>query len=198
MCITTLIKQFSNNNFAAFVHEFQNNKANREFLANLKERNLVDNDSIIYMRENEDYFITKHLFLKYLLWLQGEGIFIQLNEILLNSDEIIPLEDFNKTSTYGFIYFILNERNNLVKIGKTTDLPNRYRSIHNTNEKMTKLLYYYLCDDIGNEEKILHNKFAYLHDHLEWFKCLDELLDFIKSLKGKIFICNIKLFVLII
>jgi DNA-binding XRE family transcriptional regulator len=73
------------------------------------------------------------------------------------------------------IYFV--ESNGLIKIGKTRCIKTSMRG--QTSEPLILLK---VVDGYSKEEKQLHEKFASLRKHGEWFSASEELLDYIESL----------------
>lgn len=79
------------------------------------------------------------------------------------------------------VYFILAEGANRVKIGIATDLCNRFHHISTASPFPVTLLL--SIRGSYKEERALHEKFAHLRVHCEWFLYTDELKAFIENLK---------------
>lgn len=81
----------------------------------------------------------------------------------------------------GYVYFILDEDRNLVKIGKTNNITIRFYSITSHNSGIIKLLGYIKSDNSYKTEHDLHKKFCDYIYRREWFVYSDEIKEFIKN-----------------
>lgn len=80
-----------------------------------------------------------------------------------------------------FIYFILNEKSNAVKIGRAKDIERRLKSLQTANCNELKLIKTIRVNGslkAQELEKSLHQKFDHLRLLGEWFKAEQELFDF--------------------
>ena len=82
--------------------------------------------------------------------------------------------------TPGFLYaFVLDEKDQVFKVGKSVNIPNRIRSYKSTDYKQEGYVYHHVsCDDMDHAERILHNILK-LNGHcikLEMFKVPSKLL----------------------
>jgi hypothetical protein len=77
-----------------------------------------------------------------------------------------------------YVYFILNEAENLVKIGYSHNPWNRVKQLQVSNGNKLKLIYYVLGDK--NFEYALHLKFKDFKTSGEWFKYNDVIKNWIR------------------
>lgn len=86
-----------------------------------------------------------------------------------------------------YIYVILNSAGS-IKIGKTTNLPNRIQSLSGSNAAGEEIIDYYCSPAtwLHSLEKIAHDHFGYARMSGEWFDGIkvgfDEVVDYVKSL----------------
>ena len=75
------------------------------------------------------------------------------------------------------VYFIKNPDTGLIKIGRAKNV---FQRIHKLIvEQKADLRILGVIDGYEWEENELHRKFAEFNDHLEWFKPVDEILEYI-------------------
>lgn len=79
------------------------------------------------------------------------------------------------------IYFILAKKTNLVKIGTTTNMKNRFSTLSTGSPYELELLYTF--PGYKQKEKELHKKFEHLRVKGEWFNYTDEIKVFIGALE---------------
>lgn len=97
--------------------------------------------------------------------------------------EKIPVLDDGQT----YIYVLLNSANS-IKIGKTTNLPNRIQSLSGSNGGGEQIIDWYCSPTtwLHNIEKIAHEHFSYARMVGEWFDGtkvpFDEAVEYVKSL----------------
>jgi len=77
------------------------------------------------------------------------------------------------------VYF-MHAENGLIKIGKSTDVKARLSQLQTLSPISIRIINTPLCTATEAE---LHQRFAHLRDHGEWFTPGKELLDFIESVK---------------
>lgn len=85
-----------------------------------------------------------------------------------------------ESSLTEFIYFILNENCNAVKIGRAKDVERRFKSLQTANCNDLKLIKTIRVNgslEAQELEKNIHRKFDYLRLRGEWFKAERELFD---------------------
>jgi T5orf172 domain len=75
-------------------------------------------------------------------------------------------------------YFIQGEKTGLIKIGKSRDLPQRFKDLQAASPDILVVL----KSHKGDVERTLHKAFASLRLHGEWFTPGQELLDFIRDI----------------
>lgn len=81
-----------------------------------------------------------------------------------------------------YLYFIQGELTGLIKIGKTESNPaDRMRSFQTGSPDRLLLLKSICYPKVQNYEKEVHDRFAHLRIHGEWFRPDDDLLLFIKN-----------------
>jgi predicted GIY-YIG superfamily endonuclease len=80
---------------------------------------------------------------------------------------------------YKYVYFVLAEELNHVKIGMTTDINQRLSSLNSGHSCELRLLYYFPC----SKEKEIHKLFNHLRVKGEWFKYNEEIKAFINAVK---------------
>lgn len=87
-----------------------------------------------------------------------------------------------------YIYVLLNSPAGNIKIGKTTNLQQRIKSLSGSNGAGMQIVEYYCSPAtyISKIEKICHNKFNYARLKGEWFDGtkieFDEVVEYLKSL----------------
>ena len=84
-----------------------------------------------------------------------------------------PRSEQPSLNTLGYVYFAKRDR--LVKIGYSTDVHKRMQSLR------ADLLV--AIPGTMVDERAHHKRFAYCHDHGEWFKPSKELVSYIKDLR---------------
>jgi len=90
----------------------------------------------------------------------------------------------------SYVYFILDETSNAIKIGKANDIDERLSGLQTGNPNELIVLHYIKCktiEDAFNLEKDYHNKFNHIHIRGEWFKYDKELFQnfFIEEINFK-------------
>ena len=86
-----------------------------------------------------------------------------------------------------YIYVLLNSAGS-IKIGKTTNLPNRIQSLSGSNAAGEYIIDWYCSPAtwLHNLEKIAHSHFSYARMSGEWFDgtkiAFDETVEYVKSL----------------
>lgn len=80
------------------------------------------------------------------------------------------------------VYFIQAKNNGLIKIGFTSNLKSRLSDLSSMSPVPLELLAF--TDGDCNLERDLHSTFSHHRSHGEWFHPCDELIKFIKSIKG--------------
>lgn len=91
------------------------------------------------------------------------------------------------TNGMVYIYVLLNSAGS-IKIGKTTNLPNRIQSLSGSNAAGEKIVDYYCSPAtwLHSLEKITHDHFGYARMSGEWFDGIkvgfDEVVDYVKKL----------------
>lgn len=73
----------------------------------------------------------------------------------------------------GYIYFIKDEIDDIVKIGKTNDIDKRMSRLSTSNINL-KLLCFFQVDDYTKAENFFHNYFSSFHIKKEWFNIPDD------------------------
>jgi Meiotically up-regulated gene 113 len=94
-----------------------------------------------------------------------------------------------------FIYFILNEDSNAIKIGRARDLGKRIKALQTSSPAQLKLVRSIQVNSSKEAEvleKSLHQQFREIRVAGEWFKANAELLEYIHNLKGDLPSCQIK------
>ncbi|TAG60665.1 MAG: hypothetical protein EAZ28_06365 [Oscillatoriales cyanobacterium] len=86
------------------------------------------------------------------------------------------------TKPPSWVYFIFDEDNQAIKIGRSTNPLHRLSELQVGNSKSLGLLK--IIDGGAELEHKLHKKFKYLRLKGEWFKATQELLQFIDSREG--------------
>ena len=79
----------------------------------------------------------------------------------------------------SFVYYILDEKSEAIKIGKANNIEDRLSTLQTGNANSLELIGYVKCkseDDSLLQESILHKKFNHLHIRGEWFKLHDDIL----------------------
>lgn len=95
-----------------------------------------------------------------------------------------PIEKKKRKSSKGFIY-LLKADNGFIKIGKAKALDSRIEQLGIQVPMKTELIYSFKTDDMGGDEKILHDQFAHKRDHGEWFRLDSEDIKEIKFFGGE-------------
>lgn len=80
---------------------------------------------------------------------------------------------------YKYVYFVLAEELNHVKIGMTTDIDTRLGALRSGHSCKLKLLYYFPSD----KEREIHRLFKHIRITGEWFEYNEEIKAFINALK---------------
>lgn len=83
------------------------------------------------------------------------------------------------------IYFLRNPSTGLVKIGKSENFPNRYRTLCGEEGCELEILLLIYGDDT---ESRLHHRFRSFRDHHEWFRYEEELQEFVETYQDKEFL----------
>jgi hypothetical protein len=100
--------------------------------------------------------------------------------IRFSEEEVHRIENDRDAMAPGVVYFI--EAAGLIKIGHTTDIIYRHRTIAATSPVPVKLIGH--IPGTRADEKILHKRFKALRSHGEWFKNEGDLSDFISAACG--------------
>lgn len=84
-----------------------------------------------------------------------------------------------------FVYFILNQDSNAIKIGRAKDLEKRMKALQTSSPAKLKLIKFIQVE--GSEkaqelEQLLHQQFGGIRLAGEWFKAEENLLEYISSL----------------
>lgn len=79
----------------------------------------------------------------------------------------------------GFVYFIQAEAGGLIKIGFATDVTGRLDTLQTGSP--VKLVVVGSMPGVIQDESGLHERFAHLRRHGEWFESADDLLRFIEE-----------------
>lgn len=82
----------------------------------------------------------------------------------------------------GFVYFVQAERTGLIKIGYTGALEKRLDSLRGGSAERLELLGHLRAT--RSLEYQLHSRFAAARLHGEWFRPVDDLLDFVRENAG--------------
>lgn len=83
-----------------------------------------------------------------------------------------------KEEKIGNVYFIQGTLTRLIKIGYTTNVEKRVKSLEHSEELE---ILHVIPNVTRKKEKELHEKFKHLRKRNEWFKPEKDLLDYIKS-----------------
>ena len=84
-----------------------------------------------------------------------------------------------------FIYFILNQDSNAIKIGRARDLAKRMKALQTSSPAKLKLVKSVQVEGIKeaqNLEQLLHRQFSEIRLAGEWFKAEPNLLEYISQL----------------
>lgn len=88
----------------------------------------------------------------------------------------------NPKAKPGYVYFVKSTETNFVKIGRTTNLKSRIKSMQTVSPFELELFASYETTDSEAEEILAHDFFEDHHKRGEWFEISDcEILDFIKE-----------------
>jgi hypothetical protein len=82
----------------------------------------------------------------------------------------------------SFVYFILDEKSDAIKIGKSDNVSERLSTLQTGNPnplKIVKIIECKTAKQAHTKEKKLHNKFKKIHLNGEWFKYDKELFDIV-------------------
>ena len=97
---------------------------------------------------------------------------------------VLSLSDGRQVSSEkqsGYIYFIQDGDNQRIKIGKAKDPEIRLDALQTANSGILTLLVAIPSNDMVEDEKYFHKKFAASHLRGEWFLNSQELMDFIEE-----------------
>lgn len=137
--------------------------------------NGVDIDMIIKYNDITSYPIPKHELYNFIseyelfynsCWDKEKKYFhtpTQLRGIKSKSNKT---EQKKKSPWY--IYFVINDKWH-IKIWRTKNIKNRISSLQTSSSTPLLLLWYYNCDDMVNEEKVLHEEYKHRIIYNEWF-----------------------------
>jgi len=92
--------------------------------------------------------------------------------------QMLPVRSIPDVETVPWTYFISS--GNLIKIGKSVNVRNRFKDIRCSSAQIVILL---AVTKIP--EKLLHQKFSHLRVRGEWFRGTDELMIFIAQLDNQ-------------
>lgn len=109
------------------------------------------------------------------------NLFIKQNREVVSA-QMVSERRTNTENSESSVYFLHSPANNRVKIGYSTNPSNRIRSILTSSPTELKLLA--VINGTRDDEQLLHQRFAHLRVHLEWFSAEPELLQHIEALKG--------------
>ena len=111
---------------------------------------------------------------------------MQNNDSINNQIEKLLIESYreNLIKNETFIYFILSETRDKIKIGKADNVHTRFNQLNVLCGGGMELLYYYRVPSI-KVEKILHRKFKKFRLLGEWFTYSNEISLFIEKLKNE-------------
>jgi hypothetical protein len=90
-----------------------------------------------------------------------------------------PLRPAREDKVLSVVYFIQCCETELIKIGISTQLLKRLRTLQASSAPRLRVLGIHRGGII--EETRLHYQFSHLHDHGEWFKPGDDLLSYIQT-----------------
>lgn len=96
------------------------------------------------------------------------------------------LKGYESNMNQGYVYILFNKESNLIKIGKTKNPNQRFRTLSNQTGSILK---YYISEPMyieGIIERIMQNKYNRFRVKGEWFKNID--FDTVK--KDLIDLCN--------
>lgn len=146
-----------------------------------------------YHPDTREWTLTKPAYLELK---QGDGTEAPRTQLPLSKKEARQkppsLEDMKELLVYGRfkrghqIYFIQGdcECSSLIKIGTSTDVPKRFKSMQSMSPVPLKLLV--VVGGTQREERMLHKIFEGSHAYGEWFKPSGQLTCFIESLKKEV------------
>ena len=89
-------------------------------------------------------------------------------------------EEREKALNKGYIYFILNEANGLIKIGRSADVENRLYQLQYKTGQPLRLLKKIPSDSVVQQEKELHELYSNKRIHGEWFDITEEDINIFK------------------
>jgi len=106
-------------------------------------------------------------------------------KIITPGNRTISLDGAKLSHQSHFVYFILNEDSNAIKIGRAKDLAKRMKSLQTSSPAKLKLMKSVQVEG-GEEaqelEQSLHKKFSEIRLAGEWFKAEVHLLEYISQL----------------
>lgn len=112
-----------------------------------------------------------------------------LGNLYSNDDSEIPYFAMVECSSIDypkatFVYFILDEISDSIKIGYSTNPENRLNALQTGCPHKLKLLFKYKCDK--SMEKEFHNGFSTYKKSGEWFEYADEIKSWIETMGGAV------------
>ena len=84
------------------------------------------------------------------------------------------------------VYFIEAETLGLIKIGFSDHVRSRMRDLQTMSPDRLRVLWFIPSTDAPSLEREMHERFAHLRSHGEWFKPGGDLLDFLSGLRAAV------------
>lgn len=81
-----------------------------------------------------------------------------------------------KRSDIGYVYLLIDELSNYLKIGVSIDVNTRLSGIQSSCPYEIYCIDSFICRNPYNEEALLHKKFDYLRHRGEWFKFDEDII----------------------
>jgi predicted GIY-YIG superfamily endonuclease len=113
-------------------------------------------------------------------WVKSEG-----TTLITADGRSYPLDDGNSKKQICFVYFILNEDSNAIKIGKAKDVNKRLKTLQTSSPAELKLIKSVQTAGEAKAlelEKSLHEEFQVIRLNGEWFRAEQNLLTYIENL----------------
>jgi hypothetical protein len=107
-------------------------------------------------------------------------------KVITPSGRTYSLERAKLSHQAYFIYFILNQDSNAIKIGRAKNLEKRLKTLQTSSParlQLVKFIQVNCLDEAEALEKFLHNQFNALKLTGEWFRAEAELLEYIQNIK---------------
>lgn len=110
--------------------------------------------------------------------IRRRALYYSENEYSINQNAIIENKNAQKLVNKNFVYLMLDEKNNLYKIGYGKNVFHREKTLL-SQSPLVRLIFYF---DGGREtESYLHNKYSDKRIRGEWFSLLEQDIVDIKS-----------------